>query len=140
VPARVVDRLDLCEVCRTLFIRSFGNDSVDVDLDLAEVDVNAGDALQEVRELSAECEMRLQLLHVDRDLVDLHLADVDVDVGIVTWLATLAGARCRQSSPAAHVWPNHARSRCSRGGYFALSSFRCALSTLACPVLLDVIP
>jgi hypothetical protein len=64
-------------------------DSLDVDLDLSEVDVHSGHDLEEIRQLGAKCEMRLELLDVDVDLVDVHLGDVDEDVRIMAGLAAL---------------------------------------------------
>jgi ABC-type transporter Mla subunit MlaD len=58
--------------------------ALDVDLDLTQVDVHACDHLQQVREFRPQRQMCLQLLDVDVDLVDLHFADVNVDIRIAT--------------------------------------------------------
>jgi ABC-type transporter Mla subunit MlaD len=64
-------------------------DALDVDLDLAQVHVHAGDDLQQVCELRSQRQMSLELLDVDVDLVDVHLLDVDEDVWIVARLTPL---------------------------------------------------
>jgi hypothetical protein len=64
-------------------------DALDVYLNLARVDVNPGHHLEQVGELGPKGQVRLQLLDVNVDLIDLHLRDIDKDVGIMARLAPL---------------------------------------------------
>ena len=64
-------------------------DALDVYLNLAQVDVNPGHHLEQVGELGPKGQMRLQLLDVNVDLIDLHLRDIDKDVGVMARLAPL---------------------------------------------------
>ena len=57
--------------------------------DCAQVDVDSGNDLKEVGELRPQRQMRLQLLDVDVDLVDVHLTNIDEDVRLVTRLAAM---------------------------------------------------
>ncbi len=90
-------------------------DTGDVHLDFAEVDVDARDDLEKVPKLRAQRQMRLQLLDVDVDLVNLDFLDVDIDIGIVL------GAR--PSSCAVLDWLARADERLP----FALLPFRLVL-------------
>jgi hypothetical protein len=105
VPDRVIDRVDealqdlritvesrqrtiedVVEILETHLQPRLCFHAFDVDLDLAEVHVDASDHLQQVRQLRTQRKMSVELLDVDVDLVDLHLLDVDEDVWIVARL------------------------------------------------------
>jgi hypothetical protein len=60
-----------------------------VHLDLAQADVDSCDHLEKVGEFRPEREMRLEVLDVNVNLLDLQFADVDEDIRVVTRLATL---------------------------------------------------
>jgi hypothetical protein len=60
-----------------------------VHLDLAQADVDSCDHLEKVGELRPEREMRLEVLDVNVNLLDLQFADVDEDIRVVTRFATL---------------------------------------------------
>jgi hypothetical protein len=80
---------DVVEILEADFEQRFRFDARDVNLDLAKVDVDAGDDLEEVRQLCTQREMRLELLDVDVNLVDLDLANIDKDVWLVARRAPL---------------------------------------------------
>jgi hypothetical protein len=80
---------DVVQVLESHLQLRFGLHPLDVHLDLAEGDVHTCDDLEQVRELCTQRQMRLELLDVDVDLVDFDLADVDVDVRVVTGLTAL---------------------------------------------------
>jgi hypothetical protein len=80
---------DVVEVLQPHLQQCFRLDARDVDLDLAEMNVDAGNDLEQVGQFRAQGEMRLELLDVDVDLVDLDPTNVDEDVRLVRGLAPL---------------------------------------------------
>jgi len=80
---------NVVEILQPYLQSRLGLHTLYVDLDLAQADVDSCDHLEKVGELRAEGEMRLEVLDVNVNLLDLQFADVDEDIRVVTRLATL---------------------------------------------------
>jgi hypothetical protein len=80
---------NVVEILQPYLQSRLGLDALYVHLDLAQADVDSCDHLKKVGEFRPEREMRLEVLDVNVDLLDLQFADVHEDIRVVTRIATL---------------------------------------------------
>jgi hypothetical protein len=80
---------NVVEILQPYLQSRLGLHALYVDLDLAQADMDSCDHLEKVGELRPEREMRLEVLDVNVNLLDLQFADVDEDIRVVTRLAPL---------------------------------------------------
>src|SRR5215211_4884361 len=80
---------DVVEVLQPDLEHGLGIDALDVELDLAAVDMDAGHQLEKVAQFGPQRQVGVQTLDVQVDLLDLDLGDVHEHVGFGAGLAAL---------------------------------------------------
>ena len=80
---------DVVEVLQPHLEQGLRVNVLDVEFHFADVYMDAGNDLHQVRDLGSQGQVRIQVLDVEVDLPDVDLGNIDEDVGLIARIAAL---------------------------------------------------